>query len=527
MNGIQLKCGCKIPIIDGKIHIDYDELNDECLKTWNLYSEGHTRSIFQLESRLCKTWAKELKPESIRDAADLISVIRPGTLNSIDENGKSMTKIFCDRKNQIEYYDKESVLGKLLNKTYGILIYQEDLLKIAKEIAGFDPKLCNKLLKAVGKKQSDLLIELKDKFIDGCIKQNKISKEDAEFLFENIKNAGRYSFNLSHACSYSIVGYQTAWVKAHFPEQYICAWLKISKSEAKPLEEIRAMMSEARRLKIKVYGPSARNLPQVDFFIEDMSVYFGLSSIKDCSEKAFEKLVETDCDFKNITWIEFLIRYSHYLSKSQMIPMCQTGCFDDFSLKARLECEYEYSQWNTFTTLQKAKIREVYDKNKHKELADVLEEYLKVNPKLEKAKSVINSLKYPPMDLSDSKKNMIDHEKELLGINITCSHIERASIPNSAHTCKMINNAIFDKYKVFTVVGEISEFQEFKIKNGKMVGQMMANLKLNDNTEELDVVAFPNKLDEFQSALYEGNAVLIKGKKSSRGGLILEEIYEV
>lgn len=528
---IKLKCGCSIPIVDGKIDIDYDDLNDNCEKTWKLYQDGHTRSIFQLESRLCQNWAKELKPTSIKEGADLISIVRPGTLAAEDENGVSLTKVFCDRKNGLVDYEKDSVIAQILKDTYGIIVYQEQILRIAKDIAGFSPKDSNKLLKALGKKRSDILLELEDKFINGCIEKRLINKQEAIDLFTNIKSAGRYSFNFSHGISYSAVGYQTAWVKAHFPEEYICGWLKIAKEEQKPLEEIRAMMSEARRLKIKVYGPSVRNLPETDFFIDDDCVFFGPSSIKNCSEDAFTKLNESDINYKTIGWTEFLILYSQLLSKRQLIPMIQVGCFDDLSLKSRLECEYEYNQWNSLSLPQKKKIQEFYISLPKENLLETIKAFSSENPKVEKYKLIAYSLENCPMDLRDSKKNLIEHEKQLLGINITCSHIERASVPNAALTCKMINeDKSKDKYKEYSVVGEISEFSEFKIKStkSKLCGQMMANLKLNDNTDELDVVAFPDALDEFQSALYEGNVVLIKGKKSNRGsGLILGEIYEV
>jgi len=211
--------------------------------------------------------------------------------------------------------------------------------------------------------------------------------------------------------------------------------------------------------------------------------------------------------------------------------MIRVGCFDDFSLKARLECEHEFNQWNTLTTKQKEGVRALYDKSAHKNVNDVVCKYVKEkSPSSDKFRLISYSLVNPPMDLSDSKKNLIDHEKQLLGINITCSHIERASVPSTAFTCKKVNQIKFDsnnKYKEYEIVSEISEFQEFKIKNGKMVGQMMGNLKLNDATDELDVVVFPNELDQFQSALYEGNIVLVTGKKSNRGGLILSDIKEI
>lgn len=528
---IKLKCGCVIPIVDGKIDIDYDNLNDNCEKTWKLYQDGHTRSVFQLESRLCQNWSKELIPTRLKDAADLIAIVRPGVLNSSDENNVSLTKVFCERKNQKEEYNNDSVLDVLLSDTYSILVYQEQLLTIAKKIAGFNGKDANKLMKGVGKKDATLLFSLEKQFIEGCLKTGIVNEAEAKAIFENIKSSARYLFNKSHSYEYAMVGYQTAWVKAHFPEEYICGWLKIAKEEQKPLEEIRAMMSEARRLKIKVYGPSVRNLPETDFFIDDDCVFFGPSSIKNCSEDAFKKLNESGIDYKNIMWTEFLILYSQFLSKRQLIPMIQVGCFDDLSLKSRLECEYEYNQWNSLSLPQKNKIMKFYINNPMKNLLDVIKGFSSENPKVEKYKLIAYSLENCPMDLRDSKKNLIEHEKQLLGINITCSHIERASVPNTALTCKMINeDKSKDKYKEYSVVGEISEFSEFKIKStkSKLCGQMMANLKLNDATDELDVVVFPDALDEFQSALYEGNVVLIKGKKSNRGsGLILGEIYEV
>ena len=193
----KLKCGCEIPIVNGKIHIDYDNLNDQCPKTWELYLNGHTRSIFQLESRLCKSWARELIPSSMKDAADLIAIVRPGTLNSTDENGKSMTKIFCDRKTGKEEFTPASLYEKLLADTYSIIVYQEQLLFIAKQIAGFDGKMANKLMKGVGKKNAELLFSLEKAFLEGCNNTNAVSQDEAKKIFENIKASARYCFNKS------------------------------------------------------------------------------------------------------------------------------------------------------------------------------------------------------------------------------------------------------------------------------------------------------------------------------------------
>lgn len=192
---IKLKCGCEIPIINGKIDIDYDNLNDDCIKTWKLYQDGHTRSIFQLESRLCQNWSKELQPSCMKDAADLIAVVRPGTLHAEDEDGRSMTKVFCERKNDREEYDKDSPLNQLLSDTYSILVYQEQLMYISKTLAGFDGKQANKIMKSIGKKDATLLFSLEKQFVDGCINTKILNQEEAIEVFNNIKSSARYMFN--------------------------------------------------------------------------------------------------------------------------------------------------------------------------------------------------------------------------------------------------------------------------------------------------------------------------------------------
>jgi DNA polymerase III alpha subunit len=210
-----------------------------------------------------------------------------------------------------------------------------------------------------------------------------------------------------------------------------------------------------------------------------------------------------------------------------MVPMIQTGCFDDFTLKSRMQCQFEYDLWMTLTAPRRKKIALMYSGQEN--LAMTLSDWIEENPKdKDLLDPMIRLLLKPNQSLFDSKKNLIEHEKVLLGVNITCSHVERASVPRTAVTAKDVNKSTYDRNKSFMVAGEICEYEEFKIKKGKLAGQIMANFKLDDGTDELEVVVFPSTLDEFQAALYEGNTVLVKGKRSNRGeGLILDEIYEV
>lgn len=176
---------------------DITNIDLNCPKTWKLIGEGNTRGCFQLESRLGRTIAKKLKPENIEQLSALISIIRPGSLEAIRE-GKSVTNHYIDKKNgqeEIDYF--HSSLESILGSTYGEMIYQEQAIKIAKELAGFNPQEADNLRKAIGKKKPEEMAKLKTKFMEGCKQLNIVSEKDAEQIFGWIEKSQRYSFNKS------------------------------------------------------------------------------------------------------------------------------------------------------------------------------------------------------------------------------------------------------------------------------------------------------------------------------------------
>lgn len=166
-------------------------LTDE--ETWNVIGSGNTKGCFQIENHLGRDWSKEIAPRGIEELAAIISIIRPGTLCSRAEDGRSMTKVYADRKNGVEVL-ADTITNKIID-TYGVLIYQETLLVIAKKIAGFNSADSIKLMKSVGKKDAKLLFSLEDKFLSGCKRVGILGDIEAKALFDNIKAAARYSFN--------------------------------------------------------------------------------------------------------------------------------------------------------------------------------------------------------------------------------------------------------------------------------------------------------------------------------------------
>ena len=159
---------------------------------WETICSGNTKGIFQIENKLGRDWAEELRPHNIEELAALVSIIRPGTLQARTKDGRNMTKLYCDRKNGEAIPDTES--DKVID-TYGVLIYQESLLKIAKQLAGFNSADSIVLMKSVGKKDAKKLFSLEDKFLKGCGKVGIINNEGAKDLFNNIKASARYAFN--------------------------------------------------------------------------------------------------------------------------------------------------------------------------------------------------------------------------------------------------------------------------------------------------------------------------------------------
>jgi DNA polymerase-3 subunit alpha len=197
-------CGCCFPakeLENGKYELifdtDVDNINLDCQKTWDIISSGNTKGIFQLESRLGRTIAKKLKPENMEQLSGLISVLRPGSLEGV-RDGKNITNHYIDRKNGLESVDYfHPSLEPILKDTYGEMIYQEQAMQIAKDIAGFDLKESDELRKAIGKKKADQMSLMKVKFLSGAKKLGIVSESEAEEIFGWIEKSQRYSFNKS------------------------------------------------------------------------------------------------------------------------------------------------------------------------------------------------------------------------------------------------------------------------------------------------------------------------------------------
>lgn len=536
MKKFQYPCGCSFNLDDSqnfkKILFDPDieNINLECQRTWDLISSGNTKGVFQLESRLGRSIAKKLKPENMEQLSALISILRPGCLEAI-RGGKSVTNHYIDRKNAQESLDYfHSSLEPILSSTLGELIYQEQAMEIAKDIAGFDLQQADELRKAIGKKLADKMAAVKLKFIEGAKNKKIVSEDEAEQIFGWIEKSQRYSFNKSHAVSYAMNAYLSAYAKAHFPKIFFAAYLRFAKDKIDPQDEIKALVQNANEMDITVHTPDIRNLNK-NFILKNDKIYFGLTDIKGVGESVFNKLIDiidkNKIDIHNISWLELLFKVLLNINSTAAKSLIESGATNFFQPKTRNSMLFEY---NTASDLTKKECEYIIDGLQNFKSLDTAIEHLLTKERITKnRKKVIEDavklLRSPPYCLEDTAEWIADVEDTALGCAITCSKVDMYDISMTNSTCRSFKNG--DLKTNIIIGGEVSYVNVTKIKSGKNKGSDMAFLNLCDQTGCIDSIIFFNEqYKKYKTILFEGNVIIVIGSRSKTGdGLVVEKAY--
>ncbi len=264
------------------IKVDIYNLPHPDPKTFKLLSDGHTFGVFQLGSSGMTRYLKELKPSTIFDIMAMIALYRPGPLQFIPQ--------YIARKHDpklIKYFDP--AFEKILKRTYGILVYQDDLLTIAHDLAGYTWEEVDKFRKAVGKKIPEEMAKQKVKFIDGCVKTSGWSQEKAAEIWNWIEPFAAYGFNKAHSASYSAVSYQTAYMKANFPVEFMAA---VMTAESGDEDKIYEAVEECKNLGISVLPPDV-NESLGDFtVVDEKTIRFGLNAVKNLGSDVIDRIIE-------------------------------------------------------------------------------------------------------------------------------------------------------------------------------------------------------------------------------------------
>jgi DNA polymerase-3 subunit alpha len=486
----------KIYSISGK-EIDVNKILFDDKKTYKLFQSGETIGVFQFESEGMRKWLKKLKPNRFEDLVAMIALYRPGPMQFIQDyiDGKQGRK-------KIRYLHPK--LEPILKETYGIPIYQEQIMKIAQDLAGFTLAEADTLRKAIGKKIKSLLDQLKEKLISGMIK-NGISKEVANKIWEWILPFGSYGFNKSHSVAYAQIAYQTAYLKAHFPVEFMASLLSAEQAD---VERVGFLIEECKRMKIDVLPPdineSFRNFSVVP---KKNQIRFGLLAIKNVGQNTVEAIVKErkrGGPFNSLA--DFLSRIDPKdLNKKSLESMIKAGVFDKFEERNQLLFNIE-------------KLLEFNRENQSMKVGGQIGLFerlgmRKAEIKLEKTKPA-------------TKKEKLIWEKELLGLYVSSHPAEdfRAIFEKKAFPISKISNEMTGKS--IKIGGIISAIKKVITRNGSP----MIFAKLEDGQGKIEAVIFPSALMKNPQAIKEHKAVLISGRVDNKDGVpkvICEDIEEI
>lgn len=302
--------------------IDPDDIPLDDPKTFELFQRGDTNGIFQFESEGMQKHLRELKPTDIEDLIAMNALYRPGPMDNIPK--------FIARKHRREATSyPHPLLEEILKPTYGIMVYQEQIMQSAQIIGGFSLGSADSLRKAMGKKQADVMAKNRVEFIEGASK-NGVSQEEANELFETMAKFASYGFNRSHAAAYSLLAFQTAWLKANYPAEYMASVLTHNKDQ---LEKVNFFLNECKRMKIRIAGPDV-NESQMHFTVNKQgAIRFGLSALKGVGEGPVEEIIrERKANGLYQDIFDFVRRLNQrMINKKVMESLALGGAFDCFS----------------------------------------------------------------------------------------------------------------------------------------------------------------------------------------------------
>jgi len=488
----------RIYAIYGK-NINLDQIPFDDKATFRLLQKGETVGVFQLESEGFQRYLKQLKPTEFEDIIAMVALYRPGPMQLIPD--------YIARKHgkqKIEYLHPK--LKPILEKTYGICIYQEQVMQIAQELAGFSLSEADILRKAIGKKIKDLLMDQKEKFINGCVK-NGINENIAQQIWYWIEPFASYSFNRSHAAAYAMIAYQTAYLKAHYPAEFMAALLT---SERNDVERIAVLIEECKKMRLRVLPPDINE--SFTFFSvvpRQNQIRFGLSAIKNVGLNIVETIVNERKANGPYTSIEnFLSRVnSKDLNKKSLESLIKAGVFDKLAernqLLTNLEKLLEYARESQKTKSNGQNSLFAGTGFQHK----------------------INLTPAPPASL----KEKLMWEKELLGLFISAHPLDGLThllAKKTTDIANIKNNKLPHNLRV-RIGGIISQIKKIITRNGRP----MLFVKLEDLSGKIEVVVFPGVIEKNPVVFQENKIVMMAGRVDNRdqslAKFICEEVEEI
>ena len=499
-------------------NLDNIPLDDE--KTYKLLEKAETMGVFQLESKGMRDLIRKLKPSSIDDIIALIALYRPGPM------GSGMLDDFVNRKHgRTKIVYDHPLQESILKDTYGVILYQEQVMKMSVELAGFTHGEADSLRKAMSKKIPEVIEEQREKFVKGA-KEKNVDKKVAEKIFDNIVSFAGYGFNKSHSAAYGVISYKTAYLKANYPLEYLTALLnsEIGRSAVKDNEESKLVtyIDDADNFDIEMLPPDVQ-YSGGKFKIENANIRFGLLAVKNVGEGITKSIEQSRIDggqvksFKD--WDDFLQRIDlKAVNKKALESLTKAGAFDSFGA-------------DKFVV--RASLLQSLDSSVDKVVKIKRERESSQGFLFNSAETMTNALSLrqaEPLELFKA----LEFEKEVLGYYISghpLKHREKDLIAYSNYRLDRLpqpkENTDYKTAQIVRVAGMITSAKTLISKTKK---ESYARFGIEDIYGSIDVVLFPKSFDKYNNYLTTGNVVVVKGRLTAAQGqteIIAEDVMTI
>lgn len=505
-----IRNACELVKENRGIDVTFDkDMNDP--KVYKLWQDGDSVGIFQFESQGMTNFMKELKPDCLEDIIAGVSLYRPGPMDQIP-------RYIANKKDPEHAVYTHNSLKPILEVTYGCMVYQEQVMQIVRDLAGYSLGRADLVRRAMGKKKLDVMAKERENFVNGkldekgnveipgCVR-NGIDEQSANKIFDEMAEFAKYAFNKSHAACYAVVAYRTAYLKAYYPAEFMAAMLN---SFLGNLKKIPTYVNECRKLHIEIMKPDINHSFE-DFTVENNKIRFGLGSVKSVGTIAVENIVkerQANGEYKDFQ--DFCERtYNEQVNKKSVECLIKAGAFDSFG-KTRSTLLASY-----------IKIMDIVADSHNKAFSNQITMFDIANDEEE-----VNSMKYDFDEKTEfSDKELLSMEKEMLGIYISGHPLEKYR--EKIEQISTINTLMIDEALENITEGGTSEIEDGK--NVIMVGiiskikkkftktnKIMCFVTVEDLYGATEIIVFESVYEKVQELLLEENIVIIEGRISIR-----------
>ncbi|MBV52796.1 MAG: DNA polymerase III subunit alpha [Coxiellaceae bacterium] len=450
----------RISLGESCLDVDTLPLDDE--KTFDLLKRCETTAVFQLESRGMKDLIRRLQPDNFEEITALVALFRPGPLQS------GMVDDFIDRKHgraQVEFPHPDS--ADVLSPTYGVILYQEQVMQLAQVLAGYSLGGADLLRRAMGKKKPEEMAKQRGTFTEGA-KANGINEDTATYIFDLIEKFAGYGFNKSHSAAYALLAYQTAYLKAHYPAEFMAAVLS---SDMDNTDKVVGFIEECKRMNLRVLPPQVNHSIYPFAVNNDGDIQYGLGAIKGAGQSAMEHLVQERQEhgpYQNLFDLTQRLD-GHKVGKRVLEPLVQSGALDVFSTHRA----------SLFLSIEKAlKAASQYSRNS----AQGQEDLFASSSEASSSTITVDYQDCPHWD----ERTVLQGEKATLGFYLSGHPLEAYLYELSQLSSLKLRNLQDQVGKTVTVSGMLIALRSLLTRKGKR----MAILQLEDETARIDVTLF-------------------------------------